>query len=260
MPGIFFRRYLKDNMYENYVFDLYGTLVDIHTEEDLPAVWEKMALFYGYYGVLYNPEALRKRYQELIRQEETADPACPRYAHESFPEIQIEKIFHRLYLEKGYSADDPLVLHTAQFFRTLTTEYIRLYEGAIPLLRSLRQAGKKVYLLSNAQRVFTQYELKLLGIDRFFDRILISSDYGVKKPDIQFFHILLEQEHLSPSRTLMIGNDPVCDIAGAKNAGMDTFYIHSNLSPDISSLPKATYVLEQMDLIEAKQLLIERNT
>ena len=33
--------------YDNYVFDLYGTLVDIHTEEDFPKLWEKLALFFG---------------------------------------------------------------------------------------------------------------------------------------------------------------------------------------------------------------------
>ena len=30
--------------YDNYVFDLYGTLVDIHTEEDFPKLWESLAL------------------------------------------------------------------------------------------------------------------------------------------------------------------------------------------------------------------------
>ena len=29
-------------MYDNYVFDLYGTLVDIHTEENDAKVWEKL--------------------------------------------------------------------------------------------------------------------------------------------------------------------------------------------------------------------------
>ena len=35
--------------YTDLVFDLYGTLVDIHTEEN-DAVWEKTALYFGYYG------------------------------------------------------------------------------------------------------------------------------------------------------------------------------------------------------------------
>ena len=45
--------------YDNYVFDLYGTLVDIHTEEDFPNLWEKLALFFGYYGAVYEPEELQ---------------------------------------------------------------------------------------------------------------------------------------------------------------------------------------------------------
>lgn len=30
-------------MYQNYIFDLYGTLVDIHTNENKHYLWEKMA-------------------------------------------------------------------------------------------------------------------------------------------------------------------------------------------------------------------------
>ena len=29
--------------YDNYIFDLYGTLVDIHTDESDTAIWEKLA-------------------------------------------------------------------------------------------------------------------------------------------------------------------------------------------------------------------------
>ena len=36
--------------YDNYVFDLYGTLVDIHTEEDFPNLWEKLLLRYLWYS------------------------------------------------------------------------------------------------------------------------------------------------------------------------------------------------------------------
>ena len=39
--------------YDNYIFDLYGTLADIHTEENDPLVWKKLALFYGYYDADY---------------------------------------------------------------------------------------------------------------------------------------------------------------------------------------------------------------
>ena len=47
--------------YDNYIFDLYGTLVDIHTDESATAIWEKLAMFYGYYGALYEAKELKER-------------------------------------------------------------------------------------------------------------------------------------------------------------------------------------------------------
>ena len=37
-------------MYENYFFDLYGTLVDIRTDENKPLLWHSMADLYSLCG------------------------------------------------------------------------------------------------------------------------------------------------------------------------------------------------------------------
>ena len=75
--------------YDNYVFDLYGTLVDIHTEEEDAQLWEKLAMFYGYYGALYEPKELQKEYEVLVKGKEDSLKQTlegdPRYAHESSP-------------------------------------------------------------------------------------------------------------------------------------------------------------------------------
>ena len=42
-------------MYQNYIFDLYGTLVDIHTNEKKAYLWKKMSLFFGMKGAAYEP-------------------------------------------------------------------------------------------------------------------------------------------------------------------------------------------------------------
>ena len=186
--------------YDNYVFDLYGTLVDIHTEEDFPKLWEKLALFFGYYGAIYEPKELQKRYAALVSDCERALKKTleedRHYTHEASPEIEIGEVFEKLYQEKGIVADKTLAIHTGQFFRALSTDYVRLYPGTKQMLASLKKIGKKVYLLSNAQRIFTAYEMNVLGITPFFDDILISSDYHTKKPDERFFHILLERHKL----------------------------------------------------------------
>ena len=37
-------------MYKNYFFDLYGTLVDIRTDEQKPSLWRDLAEFYSLCG------------------------------------------------------------------------------------------------------------------------------------------------------------------------------------------------------------------
>ena len=87
--------------YENLVFDLYGTLVDIHTETDLDIMWEKTALYYGFYGAHYTPQSFREEYLALTAAQEGAAGQD----YECFPELQIEKIFEQLFEKKGIRAE-----------------------------------------------------------------------------------------------------------------------------------------------------------
>ncbi|MCD7820446.1 MAG: HAD family hydrolase, partial [Lachnospiraceae bacterium] len=116
--------------YENYIFDLYGTLVDIHTDEELPELWEKMSLFYGYYGARYTAEDLRQAWNSQTRR-------CRGQSYEAFPEIDLTVVIRALFEQKNRTPSPELCMHTGQFFRILSTEYIRLYEGTQKLLSSL---------------------------------------------------------------------------------------------------------------------------
>lgn len=254
---------MENGRYQTYIFDLYGTLVDIHTEEDAPEVWEKLALFYGYYDAIYEPEELRKEFRRLIGQKENAmreemrtEGGKAADTHEAFPEIEIENVFRELFENKGIMADETLAVHAGQFFRVLSTEYIHLYEGAKELLAALKQAGGRLYLLSNAQRIFTEYEMHTLGIASYFEDIFISSSCGVKKPDERFFRMLLEKHDIDVSKAVMIGNDMNSDIRGAKQVGLSTFYIHSNISPELDGEIEADDVLLEMDMRAVKQKLL----
>ncbi len=213
--------------YTDLIFDLYGTLVDIHTEES-PLVWEKTALYFGYYGAAYTGEELQAAFRAALSHRE----AQAGQSYECFPDIPIEQVMTQLFREKGicHRADE-LGFHAAQLFRIASTEYLRLYPHVLQALDALRSQGCRLWLLSNAQRSFTAYELRSLGLDSCFDGVYLSSDYGCRKPDIRFFQALLQEQGLDPKSCLMIGNDRDTDIAGAKNAGIDTFYMHTALTP-----------------------------
>ena len=71
-------------MYQNYIFDLYGTLVDIHTNEKKAYLWKKMSLFFGMKGAAYEPKELRMAYETKIKEQEAAlgsgmPPGSPLY-------------------------------------------------------------------------------------------------------------------------------------------------------------------------------------
>ena len=232
--------------YRHCIFDLYGTLADIHTEERSPRLWARMAELYCRNGAHCRPGELRDSYFRLVKELEGADP-LGQDDHEAHPEIQIEQVFRRLYGEKGVEAGGALVRRTGLAFRRNSTEYLRLYEGAAELLRTLRARGCGVWLLSNAQAMFTRWELERLGLEGLFDGVYLSSDYGCKKPDPRFFKALLQERGIDPGQAVMIGNDGICDIEGARAAGLSTVYIRSNRSP-AEPLPDADYVLEKMDL------------
>ena len=184
--------------YKNYIFDLYGTLVNIHTEEDNRELWEKMRLFYGYYGAVYRSwEEMWKTYGALVEKYREQGKAMRNDGHEACPEIQIQLVFADLFKEKGAQPSE---------------------------------------------------ELAFLELEKYFKGILISSDYSVMKPDPEFFRLLLQKYDLKPEESIMIGNDEICDIKGAQKVGMDTCYIHSNISPEYTGKGKATYTLMKTDM------------
>ena len=218
-------------VYSDLIFDLYGTLVDIHTEE-ADEVWEKTALFFGYYGAHYTAAELKAAFEKEI----SVRKANAGQSYECFPDIPFHEVMADLFRAKGvYETADVLGIQAAQLFRICSTEYIRVYPHVLEALAELREKGFRLWLLSNAQEMFTKFELNLLGLTDIFDGIYISSAFGFRKPDSRFFRALLDAQQLDPKKCLMIGNDRDTDIAGAKSAGLATFYMHTELTPSDQS-------------------------
>ena len=213
--------------YTDLIFDLYGTLVDIHTEEN-DLVWEKTALYFGFFGAHYTTEGLRSAFQAELKARE----AKAGQSYECFPDIPFEQIMASLFRSAGVAdRAEELGINAAQLFRISSIEYVKLYPGALEALALLREKGCRLWLLSNAQRIFTEYELRHLGLGAQLDAIYISSDYRCRKPDARFYKALMEEQGLELSNCLMIGNDRFTDIGGARGIGMATLYMHTNLTP-----------------------------
>ena len=140
-------------------------------------------------------------------------------------EIEILDVF-----EKLFTVSREISCEIALIFRKLSTKYIKKYIGVDKLLTKLKENGHKIYLLSNAQNAFTIPEMKELDLIKYFDGIAISSDYGVKKPNKDFYLKAMKKFNLEAKNTWMIGNDYECDIKPAQELGLRTIFIKSNLT------------------------------
>lgn len=239
-------------MYKNYIFDLYGTLIDINTNEWKSGLWKNMAMIYSMGGAEYTPKELKKAYNDYLKME---IEKVPREKYSTNPEPEITDVFMKLYTDKGIECSKETAKYTGRVFRSLSIKYIKLYNGVKELFGAIRANGGKIFLLSNAQRIFTEPELRMLGIYDDFDDIIISSDMGCAKPDRMFYEHILKKHCLKKEESIMIGNDYITDIKGSYDVGLDSLYLHTNLSPEIKGELFAKYKIMSGSLTEARNIL-----
>ena len=242
-------------MYQNYIFDLYGTLVDIRTNENKAYLWDKMAEMFGFYGAIYTRTELKTNYYKYVRELEQEMKKT-----EECPEINLDNVIRRLFEDKGVQVEDCTIDFIQKMFRIVSTKFICLYDGVIDFLEALKKKGNKVYLLSNAQCNFTRPELTLLGIEKYFDGILISSEEGCKKPGSSFYNRLLERYHLDKKESIMIGNDSRSDILGSYQVGLDSLYIHTEISPECEKDLKSKYTIMDGDFRKIQPLILKQQS
>ncbi|HFU4123581.1 TPA: HAD family hydrolase [Streptococcus suis] len=218
--------------YKHYIFDFYGTLVDIETDEGKLELWEKIAALYQAFGASYRPRQLRSAFQRLAAEQEARLLQTGPHQH---VEIDLEEVFQNLLTVSdtdGLSNLRPQDLTTfgqtvGAMFRILSREKLEAYPNTLSSLNALKKVGAKLYILSNAQRVFSQAEMELTGCASLMEKIYMSSDFRIKKPEPAFLELLLEEQQVKLDEAVLVGNDLTTDIAIAQELGMDAILLNT---------------------------------
>ena len=109
----------------NYIFDLYGTLVDIHTNESKASLWENMAQIFSMMGATYTAPELKKRYKELAERElhkkllSLREEFHDNSIVEADIEIQLENVFYGLFEDRRIHIKKKMMAQTGIIFRSL---------------------------------------------------------------------------------------------------------------------------------------------
>ncbi len=106
-------------------------------------------------------------------------------------------------------------------FYVETHYYRRTMRPEVPaVLETIRQMGMKIGLISNvnSQRQVPA-NLDEYGIREYFDPIVLSCEYGRRKPDPAIFHYAARLANVPTSECAYIGDRIARDIEGARRAG-----------------------------------------
>ncbi|WP_045518793.1 HAD family hydrolase [Neobacillus niacini] len=94
------------------------------------------------------------------------------------------------------------------------------FPNLIPMLEELRSRNLRLGMITNGRGQFQLDNIKALGIEEYFDRILISEWEGIKKPDPDIFKRALKQLNVAPHESIYVGDHPDNDVKAAQNVGM----------------------------------------
>jgi HAD superfamily hydrolase (TIGR01509 family) len=98
-------------------------------------------------------------------------------------------------------------------------ELIALRPDADTFLAAVRDAGKRVVMITNAHRDSLSLKLERIELAPYFERMISSHDYGYPKENQQFWHALQQDLAFDPARSLFI-DDSLPILRSAQHFGV----------------------------------------
>ena len=94
----------------------------------------------------------------------------------------------------------------------------------VEMLNLLKQQGYLLGVVTNGFGKFQTRSIEGLGIQNYFDVILISEVEQVRKPQLEIFQRAMNRLGVSAQDSVFVGDHPEADILGAKRANMRTIW------------------------------------
>jgi len=226
------------------------------------------AVITDYIGTLtnarnYNLEASRAKLHKILTEtgfETRLDAFLAAYnkAHEKYRVIRYRKlreVTNAVWVSEalnalGYktSAEDARIKAALNIFFQDYVDSLELRAYAKSLIRKIAE-NCKLGLVSNFTYAPVIYaSLRKLGINQFFNAVVVSEDTGWRKPHKRIFQTALQRLQVTAEETVYIGDSPLEDIEGAKAVGMKTVFV-----------PSQFYTLEDLRGINQQPDIIAEN-
>lgn len=241
------------------IFDVNGTLTDIHTNEGHDDIYRVLSNLFSYQGISLAPNTVKDLYFRIMKEQ--------REAHgERYPEFDAVSIFREII--KRHATDftrrmppeklEQLPLFLAETYRAASRYRLRLYTGVEETLGQLR-LKYHLAIISDGQSAYAVPELNAVGLLGSFDPVIISGDFGFRKPDSRLFESALAIMQMKPSEVLFVCNDIYRDVHGAQKLGIKTVFFRSNQGQQEKEGVQPDYIIYTFpELLNAVRFFEER--
>ena len=205
-----------------------GTLIDIETDEGLEEIYRAIAHFLTYQGISLHRWEVRDLYFQIMQRQRALSA-------ETFVECDVVEVWREFLRNKASDyirslpsvKQEQLPLFLAELHRGIARKRLRPYPQVQETLDQLR-SHYHMAVVSDAQSAYAVPELRAVGLVHYFNPIIVSGDYGYRKPDPRLFQKALDALQVRPEQALFIGNDLFHDIFGAQQVGMKAIFISYN--------------------------------
>jgi len=177
-------------------------------------------------------------HRKLLETGYTLDPAFPahylavareynRWREEELVETPAQAVFREVMAGYGYPDLSDEQVREALTARYSTSQaHWHAEEDAIPTLQALRDAGLRLGLISNAgYDEDIQTLIDKAGLRPYFEFIISSAAFGLRKPHPRIFELALEALGARPEQAVMVGDILETDILGANQMGIRSIWI-----------------------------------
>jgi len=123
--------------------------------------------------------------------------------------------------------------------------------GVLEALNAI-SSDYKLGLISNGMSPFQERNFKGLGVASMFDSVIVSAAVNLRKPDPAIFHLACAELKVNPDEAVYVGDNPIADIEGARDAGLRTIFIPSTTYPHCEAADASC-----VDMCQLPQILNE---
>lgn len=92
-------------------------------------------------------------------------------------------------------------------------------------LEYLNARDIRMGIVTNGKSPFQERNVRTLARSEYFEITLVSDAVGIRKPDRRIFELACAKLDAKIELSIFVGDNPVADIQGAKQAGMKTIYV-----------------------------------